>query len=275
MFPVLTLQALLFRIFGQLRIEVAVFTGEEPIHRFGWGAQCRTVVFPLRPGSTRRIRWRIRLSSIVEANQMNNGVAGIESARQQVLKRAIVGRKVSLFDRVRAERQHRLLGNLPITAKVRARCRDEHFLARAHDVSMLCKALGEANKIVAMQLTTFPSKGVFAYPRKKVQSRIPSRLENDPLRLLSVFIDNMHVDEVQIDGGSTEAVITGNVENPGKRHEWLRRSCLWRQKVVPCRMGTPKFLCDEGSVVLPFDTAEDFRAARFCESQNGFGRQLL
>ena len=27
----------------------------------------------------------------------------------------------------------------------------------------------------------------------------------------------MHVDEVQIDGGGTEAVITGNMENPGKR----------------------------------------------------------
>jgi Domain of unknown function (DUF4158) len=60
-------------------------------------------------------------------------------------------------------------------------------------------------------------KGVFAYPRKKVQSRISSRLENDPLPLLSVFIDNMHVDEVQINGGGTEAVITGNMENPGKR----------------------------------------------------------
>jgi hypothetical protein len=35
--------------------------------------------------------------------------------------------------------------------------------------------------------------------------------------LLSVFIDNMQVDEVQIDGGGTEAVITGNMENPGKR----------------------------------------------------------
>src|SRR5208337_1465561 len=54
--------------------------------------------------------------------------------------------------------------------------------------------------------------GVFAYPRKKVQSRISSRLENDPLPPLSVFIDNMHVDEVQIDGGGTEAVITGNME---------------------------------------------------------------
>ena len=27
----------------------------------------------------------------------------------------------------------------------------------------------------------------------------------------------MHGDEVQIDGGGTEAVITGNMENPGKR----------------------------------------------------------
>ena len=27
----------------------------------------------------------------------------------------------------------------------------------------------------------------------------------------------MHVDEVQIDGGGTEAVITGNMENPGER----------------------------------------------------------
>jgi Tn3 transposase DDE domain len=40
--------------------------------------------------------------------------------------------------------------------------------------------------------------GVFAYPRKKVQSRISSRLENDPLPLLSVFIDNMHVDDHQL-----------------------------------------------------------------------------
>jgi hypothetical protein len=28
---------------------------------------------------------------------------------------------------------------------------------------------------------------------------------------LSVFIDNMHVDEIQIDGGGTEAVITDNI----------------------------------------------------------------
>jgi hypothetical protein len=27
----------------------------------------------------------------------------------------------------------------------------------------------------------------------------------------------MHVDEVQLEGGGTEAVITGNMENPGKR----------------------------------------------------------
>jgi hypothetical protein len=59
--------------------------------------------------------------------------------------------------------------------------------------------------------------GFFAYPRRKVQSRISSRLENEPLSLLSVFIDNMHVDEVQIDGGGTEAVITGNMENPDMR----------------------------------------------------------
>ena len=48
-------------------------------------------------------------------------------------------------------------------------------------------------------------------------SRISSRLENDPLPLLSVLIDNMHVAEVQIDGRSTEAVIASNMEHPGKR----------------------------------------------------------
>ena len=32
--------------------------------------------------------------------------------------------------------------------------------------------------------------GVFAYPREKVQSMISSRLENDPLPLLSALIDN-------------------------------------------------------------------------------------
>ena len=62
------------------------------------------------------------------------------------MKLAIVGRKVFLFDRVRAERQHRLLGNLSVAGKVRARCRDEHFRARTHDVSMLCKALGEGER---------------------------------------------------------------------------------------------------------------------------------
>jgi hypothetical protein len=43
--------------------------------------------------------------------------------------------------------------------------------------------------------------GVFACPREKVQSRISSRLENGPLPLLSVFINHMQVDEVQINGG--------------------------------------------------------------------------
>ena len=27
----------------------------------------------------------------------------------------------------------------------------------------------------------------------------------------------MHVDEVQIDGGDSESVVSGNMENPGKR----------------------------------------------------------
>jgi hypothetical protein len=40
MFPVLTLQALLFRIFDQLRIEVTVFTDEEPVHQFVALALC-------------------------------------------------------------------------------------------------------------------------------------------------------------------------------------------------------------------------------------------
>ena len=31
------------------------------------------------------------------------------------------------------------------------------------------------------------------------------------------MIDNMHVDEVQIDRGGTEAVVADNMENPGKR----------------------------------------------------------
>jgi len=55
------------------------------------------------------------------------------------------------------------------------------------------------------------TKGVFAYPRKKVQSGISSRLENDPLPILSMHSDdNMHVDEAQIDGGDTEAVTASN-----------------------------------------------------------------
>ena len=69
--------------------------------------------------------------------------------------------------------------------------------------------------------------GVFSYPRKKVQSRISSRLENDPLPLLSVFIDNMHVDEVQIDGGGTKQtinVIRSRLQN--------RQATIQRRKVL-------------------------------------------
>ena len=40
---------------------------------------------------------------------------------------------------------------------------------------------------------------------------------NDPLPLLSVFIDNMRVGEAEIDGGSTEAVMTEDLLNGGQR----------------------------------------------------------
>ena len=56
-------------------------------------------------------------------------------------------------------------------------------------------------------------KGVFAYPREKVQSRISSRLEKDPLPLLSVFIDHMQVGEVQINGGGTQALMAEDLLN--------------------------------------------------------------
>jgi hypothetical protein len=59
--------------------------------------------------------------------------------------------------------------------------------------------------------------GVLCISPRKGSIQDSSRLEDDPLPLLSVLIDNMHVDEVQIDGGGTEAVATGNMENPGKR----------------------------------------------------------
>jgi hypothetical protein len=59
--------------------------------------------------------------------------------------------------------------------------------------------------------------GVFCISPRKGSIQDSSRLEDDPLPLLSVLIDNMHVDEVQIDGGGTEAVVIGNMGNPGKR----------------------------------------------------------
>jgi hypothetical protein len=59
--------------------------------------------------------------------------------------------------------------------------------------------------------------GVLCISPRKGSIQDSSRLEDDPLPLLSVLIDNMHVDEVQIDGGGTEAVVIGNMWNPGKR----------------------------------------------------------
>jgi hypothetical protein len=53
--------------------------------------------------------------------------------------------------------------------------------------------------------------GVLCISPRKGSIQDSSRLEDDPLPLLSVLIDNMHVDEVQIDGGGTEAVVSGNM----------------------------------------------------------------
>jgi hypothetical protein len=59
--------------------------------------------------------------------------------------------------------------------------------------------------------------GFLHIPAKRFNPGFESTREDDPLPLLSVSIDNMHVDEVQIDGGGNEAVVAGNMENPGKR----------------------------------------------------------
>jgi len=65
--------------------------------------------------------------------------------------------------------------------------------------------------------------GVFAYPRKKVQSGISSRLENDPLPLLSILTTTCMSMRLKIDGGDTEAVTASNMENPGQRPIVLER----------------------------------------------------
>ena len=78
--PVLTLQALLFRIFGGLR-EVTDFTGEERGTPVCAARPVSHDSFPIASRIDAVYPVDIQLSSIVEANQMNNGVAGIESAR--------------------------------------------------------------------------------------------------------------------------------------------------------------------------------------------------
>jgi len=52
-------------------------------------------------------------------------------------------------------------------------------------------------------------------------------------------LDNMHVDEVQINSGGTEAVITGNMENPGKRLIVLEGDA------VEALYGRPRFTHEE------------------------------
>ena len=98
------LQALLFLIFFQLRVEGAVFPSQETVHRFRVFSFHRAIVFPLRPGPAGNVRRLIGLSAVVEADQMNHGVARVEPPRQQVLKLAVVSGKVALFDRMRADR---------------------------------------------------------------------------------------------------------------------------------------------------------------------------
>jgi len=58
-------------------------------------------------------------------------------------------------------------------------------------------------------------QGIFAYPREKVQSRIP-------LPLLSVFLDHMQVGEVQINGGGTEPLMAEDLLNGGQRDAFLQ-----------------------------------------------------
>ena len=64
--------------------------------------------------------------------------------------------------------------------------------------------------------------GVFAYSREKVQSRIWSRLETEPLPVLRVFIDHLQVGKVQAEGGGTEALMAEKLLNGGQRDAFLQ-----------------------------------------------------
>jgi hypothetical protein len=60
--------------------------------------------------------------------------------------------------------------------------------------------------------------GGFCISPRKGSIQDSSRLEDDPLPLLSVLIDSMHVDEVQIDGGGIEAIVFSvSTPRPGRR----------------------------------------------------------
>jgi hypothetical protein len=97
------------------------------------------------------------------------------------------------------------------------RGKSELAQARAHH------GFEHSDRTRARQLASSPSgapgtdTGGFCISPRKGSIQDSSRLEDDPLPLLSVLIDSMHVDEVQIDGDGIEAVVTGNMENPGKR----------------------------------------------------------
>jgi hypothetical protein len=92
--------------------------------------------------------------------------------------------------------------------------------------------------------------GVFAYPRKKVQSRISSRLENDPLPPLSVFIDRMHAGKVSIEGGGTEAVVAENLLYGGQRGLPFCRAIVAKVCLGNVRRHV---LGDAGALGDPFD----------------------
>jgi hypothetical protein len=110
--PMLLLQPLLFGILLRSSIKRTIFSSQKSVHGYRRISFGSSVEFPLGPGPTRNFGVRLGLSPIAKADKMNHCATRVERACEQIVKLPEVCREISLFNRMRSERQECFLDYL-------------------------------------------------------------------------------------------------------------------------------------------------------------------
>src|SRR5262245_59005833 len=165
--PVLALHALSFLILGLTRVERAVFASEEDVERLP--SVEGAMVFPLCVGTTRLARLGPGLGAVAKTDDMEDGVTRVEQPREHLLKFAMSGGKIFLFDGMCANIEQRLLGYLTVAAEIAARRGDEDILP-SHELQLVSRLQVWPSQDYRADHTTIGDRTLAGWPPAKQNS---------------------------------------------------------------------------------------------------------